>query len=134
MGKTIEFLSHDPDLIGLFEKGCANATKGSKVIIQSSQKVQAFSDLFYVPVTINHQVQLKGMLDSGSMTCTISGPAVEKLNCAGVLPEKQYPEENIVLIGCGGQQRRCVRLGKTCSCPGPRPPGGPRHIMFFIFY
>ena len=103
MGKTIESLSHDPDLISLFEKGCANATKGSKVIIQSSQKIQAFSELFYVPVTINHQVQLKGMLDSGSMACTISGPAVEKLNCAGVLPEKQYPEENIVLIGCGGQ-------------------------------
>ena len=36
------------------------------------------------------------------MVCSISEEAVEKLRCTDVLPEKQYPEENIVLIGCGG--------------------------------
>ena len=27
-----------------------------------------------------------------------------------------------------GAQGRCVPLGKSGSCPGPRPPGGPRPI------
>ncbi|KAK0149499.1 hypothetical protein N1851_009770 [Merluccius polli] len=42
------------------------------------------------------------MWDSGSMVCSISEVAVEKIRCADVLPERQYPEEDIVLIGCGG--------------------------------
>lgn len=44
------------------------------------------------------------MLDSGSMACSISEHAVEKLSYAGVLPGKQHPDENIILIGCGGMQ------------------------------
>ncbi|KAJ7992883.1 hypothetical protein DPEC_G00266690 [Dallia pectoralis] len=70
------------------------------------QKIEAFSELFYANALVNHSVQLKGMLDSGSMACSISEHAVEKLNSAGVLPEKQHPEENIVLVGCGGLQTR----------------------------
>lgn len=46
------------------------------------------------------------MLNSGSMACSISEHGVEKLRSAGVLPEKQHPKENIVLIGCGGLQTR----------------------------
>ncbi|MBN3297877.1 CP2J2 protein, partial [Amia calva] len=46
------------------------------------------------------------MLNSGSMACSISEHAIEKLNSAGVLPEKQHPKENIILIGCGGLQTR----------------------------
>ncbi|XP_060760477.1 uncharacterized protein LOC132870694 [Neoarius graeffei] len=115
----------------------ANATKGSKVIIQSSQKIQAFSELFYIPVVINHQVQLEGMLDSGSMACTISGPAVEKLRCAGVLPEKQHPEENIVLIGCGGRQTQPEGLyelkiqiyGTCCIVPTLVVPSQPDDLI-----
>lgn len=44
------------------------------------------------------------MIDSGSMACTISKHAVEKIGSAGILPEKKHSEEKIVLIGCGGQQ------------------------------
>ncbi|KAI2646029.1 Methylcytosine dioxygenase TET1 [Labeo rohita] len=38
------------------------------------------------------------------MACTISKNAVEKIGSAGVLPVKKRSEENIVLVGCGGQQ------------------------------
>lgn len=69
-------------------------------------KIKAFSELFYSLVLVNHSVQLKGMLDSGSMACSISEHTVEKLSSAGVLPERQHLEENIVLIGCGGLQTR----------------------------
>lgn len=43
------------------------------------------------------------MLDSGSMACTISKKAEEKISSAGVLPLKKHSEENIILVGCGGQ-------------------------------
>lgn len=85
---------------------CAKAPKGSRTVIQATQKIQAFSDLFYASVLVNQSVQLKGMLDTGSMSCSISENAVEKLRSGGVLPGKQQPEENIILIGCGGLETR----------------------------
>lgn len=96
------FDTHDP--ARLYEDCCAKAPEGTRIVIQATQKIEAFSELFYATVLVNHSVQLKGMLDSGSMACSISEHAVEKLSAAGVLPKKQHPEENIVLIGCGGLQ------------------------------
>jgi hypothetical protein len=90
------------DLAQLYEESCAKAPKGTRIAIQATQRIKAFGELFYAPVLVNHSVQLRGMWDSGSMVCSISEEAVEKLRCTDVLPEKQYPEENIVLIGCGG--------------------------------
>lgn len=104
MGDVNVSLSDTSDLASLYEDRCAKAPKGTKIVIQATQKLQAFSELFYAPVLVNHSVELKGMLDSGSMACSISELAVEKLRSAGVLPERQHPEENVVLIGCGGLQ------------------------------
>lgn len=104
MGKVGDSLSDLHDLSDLYEKSCAKAPKGSRVVIQATQKIQAFSELFYAPVLVNNSVQLQGMLDSGSMACSISQCAADKLSSAGVLPEKKQPEENIVLVGCGGLQ------------------------------
>ncbi|XP_066566330.1 uncharacterized protein LOC136753848 [Amia ocellicauda] len=106
VGNVDESLFDTCDLANLYADSCAAAPKGSRVVIQAAQKIQAFGELFYTPVLVNHNVQLTGMLDSGSMACSISEHAVERLSSAGVLPEKQHPEENIVLIGCGGLQAR----------------------------
>lgn len=123
------FDTHDP--AHLYVDCCAKAPKGTRIVIQATQKIEAFSELFYAPVLVNHSVQLKGMLDSGSMACSISEQAVEKLSSAGVLPEKQHPEENIVLIGCGGLQTRPegfydleIQLyGTRCIVPALVVPG-----------
>ncbi len=96
-------LHKECNLAQLYEAKCNSAPKGTRIVVQSSQKVEAFSSLFYVPVRVNGHVQINGMLDSGSMACTISKIAEEKIGSAGVLPEKKYSEENIILIGCGGQ-------------------------------
>ncbi|KAG1950297.1 hypothetical protein F2P79_010868 [Pimephales promelas] len=98
------FDGHDP--ARLYEDCCAKAPKGTRIVIQATQRIEAFSELFYATVLVNHSVQLKGMLDSGSMACSISEHAIKKLSTAGVLPEKQHPKENIVLIGCDGLQTR----------------------------
>jgi len=106
VGNEDESLSEVCDLAQIYEDSCAKAPEGYRMVIQATQKIQAFSELFYAPVLVNHTVQLKGMLDSGSMACTISENAVGKLGSVGVLPEKKHSEENIVLIGCGGLQTR----------------------------
>lgn len=88
----------------LYEDCRARAPNGTLIVVQAAQKVEAFSELFYASVLVNHSVQLRGMLDTGSMACSISEHAVERLSSAGVLPERHRLEENIVLIGCGGLQ------------------------------
>lgn len=106
MGDLDNSLSESHSLIHLYEDSCAKAPSGSRVIVQATQKIQTFCELFYVSVLVNQSVQLKGMLDSGSMACSISERAVEKLSSACVLPEKQHSEEDIILVGCGGLQTR----------------------------
>lgn len=103
MGIDVNSLHDECDPAQLYEENCNSAPNGTKIIVQSSQKVEAFSSLFYVPVRVNSHVQLNGMLDSGSMACTISKNAEEKIRSAGVLPVMKHSEENIVLVGCGGQ-------------------------------
>lgn len=106
VGIVDDSLSDAHDLAHLYEDCCAKAPQGTRIIIQATQKIEAFSEFFYAPVLVNHSMQIKSMSDSGSMACSISEHAAEKLSSAGVLPEKQHPEENIVLIGCGGLQTR----------------------------
>lgn len=43
-----------------------------QVIVQNSQKIELFSELFYAPVIVNKTFHVKGMLDSGSMACTVN--------------------------------------------------------------
>ncbi|XP_024909276.1 uncharacterized protein LOC112486519 [Cynoglossus semilaevis] len=68
------------------------------------------SDLFYTPVSVGDQATLKGMIDSGSMSCTLSVEGESKLRDAGVLPSPQAVPEKVVLVGCGGlmTQPRCI--------------------------
>lgn len=96
----------ETDLDELYSNACSTAPRGAQIVVQCTQKVQAFGELFYTPVQINNAVTLSGMMDSGSMACSISESAVEKLSAASVLPEKKQPAENVVLIGCGGLQTK----------------------------
>lgn len=72
--------------------------------------MEGASDLFYAPVSIGGQSALKGMLDSGSMACTLSVEAESKLRAAGVLLSLQPVPKKVVLVGCGGliTQPRCI--------------------------
>nr|XP_023676939.1 uncharacterized protein LOC111848834 [Paramormyrops kingsleyae] len=61
------------------------------------------SELFYTPVLVGGEVTLRGLLDSGSMSCTLSEEAERKLRAAGALPSAQLIPGNVVLVGCGGK-------------------------------
>lgn len=111
MGKVGETLdSSETDLELLYVKACSAVQEDYQVVVQGPAEVPAFSELFYTQVLVNDKVKLKGMIDSGSMACTINEEAEELLREVGVLMEVPQPAEKIVLIGCGGKKThpKCV--------------------------
>ncbi|KAJ8403215.1 hypothetical protein AAFF_G00354320 [Aldrovandia affinis] len=102
-----------------------------QVVVQGSAEVPAFSELFYTQVKVNDRVELKGMMDSGSMTCTLNEEAERILTESGALVGEPQAAERIVLVGCGGKQTvpKCVYdltltiYGVTCLVPVLVIPG-----------
>ncbi|XP_047446637.1 uncharacterized protein LOC125011456 [Mugil cephalus] len=107
MGTTGETLSEEQDLQSTYVNCCDYLPDDKTVIVVGSQRVAGANDLFYVPVSIGGQSTLKGMLDSGSMSCTLSVEAESKLKAA---QSPQPVPERVVLVGCGGltTQPRCI--------------------------
>ncbi|KAI2644279.1 Inositol-3-phosphate synthase [Labeo rohita] len=71
---------------------------------QHYKKIEGASDLFYAPVTVGGQSILNGLLDSGSMACTLSEEEDES--------EKKYWE----LISCQKSNPECEQFLKLLSC------------------
>ncbi|XP_066497032.1 uncharacterized protein [Hoplias malabaricus] len=101
MGNTTATL-RVPDLETIYINSCALLPVDKTVIFVGTQKLEEASELFYTPVLVNGQVTVNGLLDSGSMACTISEEAVQKIRDAGVCLNSIPSLNNIVLIGCGG--------------------------------
>lgn len=106
MGDQHETLIGDEDLELLYVNACSAVPEGLQVVVQGSGEVPAFSELFYTQVVVDDKVELKGMIDSGSMACTMSEGAEALLKVAGVLTKEPESAERIVLVGCGGKQTR----------------------------
>lgn len=66
------------------------------VVLQGSVEVPAFCELFHTQVAVNDRVIRKGMLDLGSMACTMSEEVEYLLREAGALVQE--------LVGCGGKR------------------------------
>lgn len=103
MGVSTEALTGEPDLLSIYSNNCQLLPTGHLPIILGPQKVEVVSELFYAPVLVSDKVTLRGMLDSGSMSCTLSEEAERKLQAAGVLPSAQLIPSNVVVVGCGGK-------------------------------
>ena len=61
-------------------------------------------------MTVNGRAQLQGLLDTGSMACTISEEAEQRLLSDSVLTQQQELPQHIILVGCGGVQVSLQRL------------------------
>ncbi|XP_041926157.1 uncharacterized protein LOC121689966 [Alosa sapidissima] len=72
--------------------------------MQNTMRTAQSDGLFYTSVLVQGKVELKGMLDTGSMATTLSADAVPRLKEAGVLPGEFPVPVDIVLVGCGGKQ------------------------------
>ena len=106
MGSDGVTLIGERDLQSVYVNSCSQLSEDKTVIMVGSQRVDRASELFYAPVSVGGQSILKGMLDSGSMSCTLSEEAESKLRAAGVLPCPHPVPGNVVLIGCGGLTTR----------------------------
>ncbi len=96
--------SEDIDLESVYSDFCSNVDDKTKVIFQNVQRLNTKDDLFFTDVLVQDGVLLRGMLDSGSMACTISCQALDKLIEARVLSSEDVAPTMITLIGCGGQR------------------------------
>lgn len=96
--------SEDIDLESVYSDFCSNIDDKTKVIFQNVQRLNTNDDLFFTDVLVQDVVLLRGMLDSGSVACTISCQALSKLIEAKVLSSGDVAPTMLTLIGCGCQR------------------------------
>lgn len=95
-------LNEEPDVQSVFVNSCKLLPEDKKILYVGSQRVSGASELFYAPVTVSGRFTLKGLLDSGSMSCTLNEESESKLQAAGILLHPQAVPSNVILVGCGG--------------------------------
>lgn len=130
MGKIDETLSND-DLEHHYIKACTAAPVGAKIIAQNTQRMGPYDELFYTPIIINNTFHLQGMLDSGSMACTLSERAEQEMLSKNALSDPIPFTQDIVLVGCGGTLSKPKSMyeveiklyGETCVVPVLVVPG-----------
>ena len=76
--------------------------KMTNTVYQNTQNVGGSDSLFYVPVKVGGKVTIGGMLDSGSMACTVSDTAMRNLLSAGAVCEAERFSTDVTLIGVAG--------------------------------
>lgn len=100
-GQTLEV---NEDLKEVYANVCQVMSDDCTVIIQNIHRVEPFDKLFHAPVMISGSAQLQGLLDTGSMACTISEEAEQRFLSENILIQQQELMQRIVLVGCGGLQ------------------------------
>lgn len=131
MGVEEQTLKGNEDLEEVYVNVCKEMPENCRIIVQNTHKVKPYSELFHTPVMINDSFQLQGMLDTGSMACTLSEEAEQSLLAKNGLPQKGQLTEQVILIGCGGVQVRPKGMyevdmslyGVKCTVPVLVVPG-----------
>lgn len=104
-GRHMNSTSFDSDDIeSVYAFVCENVPKSSKVILQNTMRTPQNESLFYTNILVQDKVELKGMLDTGSMATTISAAVIPMLKQAGVFTDDMLVPADIILVGCGGKQ------------------------------
>lgn len=81
----------------------SDVTSNKTVIFQGVQKVPQADSLFYTSVSVEKDLVLKALIDSGSMACTISESAEERV-LKNIPDMTSQSAEDIVIVGCGGHR------------------------------
>lgn len=92
----------DIDRESVYSQFCSSAGGDSGVVFQNTQRVNMTDDLFHTDVTLNDTVQVRALLDSGSMACSLSARLLPVLENSGIVTPESVSPTSIVLIGCGG--------------------------------
>lgn len=78
MGVKGPTLAKNEDLKEVYAKVCKAMPDGCIVAVQNICRVKPYGELFHAPV-ISGSAQLQGLLDTGSMVCTTSKEAEQRL-------------------------------------------------------
>ncbi|XP_048119952.1 uncharacterized protein LOC125307862 [Alosa alosa] len=70
------------------------------------ERINDEDDLFYTPVMIEGNVELLALVDSGSVTCTLSEAAEQILRDNNLINDLSCKPTKKMLTGCGGNQAR----------------------------
>lgn len=91
------------DLGSMYESLCSTSPPGTTVVFQMTQRIKKSDSLFYTTVGTVGGVSLRAMIDSGSMSCSISEATATRLlqSCPDL---KLEPANDIVVVGAGGHQ------------------------------
>ncbi len=81
----------------------SDVSSDKTVIFQGVQRVPKADSLFYTSISVEKDLILKALIDSGSMACTISKSAEESLLKSNPDMTSQSAQD-IVIVGCGGHQ------------------------------
>lgn len=71
-GGAGDTLNEEEVLQSTYVNCCGNLPEDKIVIVVGSHRVEEARNLFYGPASKGAQSTLRGMLDSGSMSCTLS--------------------------------------------------------------
>lgn len=109
------------DTQSLYKESLKTAPPGTTVLFQNRTRLNTSDSLFYTNALVDDKVSLQGLLDTGSMACTISEEAEQVLKEAGLASEPSCIDSNIVLIGCGGIQvkPKCIHSLKMECMDAP---------------
>lgn len=94
------------DLESVYKSVCKERCPECTVVLQNSQKLEQYDDLFYTKVMISGRVEAAAMLDTGSMACTTSSKVLPQLLSAGVLSSLSLAPTDVVLVRCGGKRTK----------------------------
>lgn len=111
------------DLESLYSAVREDTDQNVTVILQNTHKLSMHEDLFYTDVVLENTLTVRGMIDCGSMACTLSPVALSKLQEAGIvlmMSDGVTKPSDVVLVGCGGlrtQPSSMVDIKMTvCGC------------------
>lgn len=90
------------DAESVYSSALESCSSHETVVYQNIHKIGSSDSLFYTTVLFDASVQMGGMLDSGSMACSISERAEQRLRDAGILTDAKLFNADVVLVGCGG--------------------------------
>lgn len=82
---------------------CVNSSPSNTLVLfQNLNRLDKADSLFYTDAEVEGEVSLKALLDTGSMTCTISEKAEQMLMCTDSISMSKDICPDITLVGCGG--------------------------------
>lgn len=103
------------DYESIYEQNKSSLSPEKTTVFQGIQRVPRADSLFYTTVSVEDGLSFTALLDSGSMTSTLSEAAEVKL-LASASTLSKYSADDDVIIGCGGHRVTPTAMYDLSTC------------------